>query len=108
MHIHWIRGNYRILVTDDKLVEREGLVTEDGVWGITLDGEHVTLTHTVSGKRVMRFKSLAAVDEVVRHLNSMAVGWAVRQPQLSEAQELELSAVIRSCATRTSNGPPSS
>lgn len=92
----WIRGNFRILVANDAMVEREGLVTEDGVWGITMDGEHVTLTHTASGRRVTRFRSLAAADTLVRHLNSMDVGWAVRRPNLTDAQELEIQAVAHS------------
>lgn len=99
MIITWIRGNFRILVANDAMKEREGLVTEDGLWGIHLDGEHLTLTHTASGRKVTRLKSLAGLDTLVRHLSSMDVGWMLRNPNLSEAQELEIHSVIRSCQT---------
>lgn len=108
MIIHWVRGNFRIIVANDAMSEREGFVTEDGVWALHLDGEHVTLTHMASGKRVTRFKSLAAADELVRHLSSMDVGWNLRNPNLTCEQELEIQAVIRSYLTRTSSGPHSS
>ena len=94
--ITWIRGDFRILTRENAMVLRQGLVTEDGLWGIFLDGEHLNLTHTASGKRLTRTKSFAVLDELLRHLMAMPTAWTLANPQLTPEQEVELGALFKS------------
>lgn len=80
--------------TAHQLLERDGLVSTDGVWGMHLDGYHVNLTHRASGKRVGRFTSLGDATSVASSLAAMPdVDWTTNNPYEAMSVEQECTAL---------------
>lgn len=91
----------RMKVTDP-YTYRPGLVSEDGHWGLHLDGEHLDLTHMPSGKRLGRFPSLGQAAECAAAITPLTPLWGTVNPQdtLTEIDLVNLERLIASYQQR--------
>lgn len=95
----WRPGRVPLLTraTPPTLVYRLGLVSEDELWGLHLDGEYIDLTHVKSGKRIGRFPSLGQAAEAATALGAMDdVSWVTTNVdgQLTESQLYDIGQIL--------------
>lgn len=95
--LHWQHGRFPITVRTAGVSEqRYGLITEDGVWGLHLDGYHVDLTHIPSGNRLWRFRQLGPAAEALRDvLSKVDVQWAVRKPIVDDETTTQIESILK-------------
>lgn len=95
--ILWHPEHFHILTRQNEaMVARFGLVSSDGLWGLHLDGEHATLTHIPSGKRLWRFRSLGAAAQAVATLTTLpGVEWNTRKLMMDEPTETHILTIVK-------------
>lgn len=95
--LHWINGRFPIAIRASGVsVQRYGLISDDGVWGLHLDGYHVDITHIPSGNRLWRFRQLGPAVEALREMITVAgVEWNTRKPMFDDATETQIESIMK-------------
>ena len=95
--LHWINGRFPITVrAQGTSVQRYGLISDDGVWGLHLDGYHVDVTHIPSGNRLWRFRQLGPAVEALREMVAVAgVEWNTRKPMYDAETVTQIESIMK-------------
>lgn len=95
--INWINGRFGITTRKTGAsTQRYGLISDDGVWGLHLDGEHVDLTHIPTGNRLWRFRQLGPAVEALREMITVTgVEWNTRRPMVDEATTVQIESIMK-------------
>lgn len=95
--IQWHSGTFRILTrVAGVMAARHGLITDDGVWGIHLDGYHVDLTHIPTGKRLWRFRQLGPAVEALRDVLAVSgVEWNTTKVMTDDTTLVHIELILR-------------
>jgi hypothetical protein len=89
----WMRGMVPVK-TPQSVEARDGMVSDNGHWGIHIDGYHVNLTHRASGRRVGRFKTIGHAIATAEGLAALPdVDWSATNPYNAMTQEQERDAL---------------
>lgn len=91
----WHHEKFIVRLREGTAESRDGLVSQDGVWGLHRDGEHIAVTHIPSGFRLWRFRQLGPATEAVRAVAAMDIAWNTTTPMIDEPTTLHIELIVR-------------